>query len=356
MKMKKLLALVASLLLFTCSAQAADWNFYGVAKLDTFYMDMDYKGSSHDTSKLSLDTPTTTLLGARVKASDNVSGWFEYGTAGGNASVRVLWATYNFGAGQLGVGQMYTPLNLFYSKQTFSNDLNMLSFGGVYGGRNPMVRLKFGGFQIAAVEPNSDLEDKTGNAVKESRMPAIEAKYTKRGKTWMAQVAAGYNTFEVTSGGNSFDVDSYMVAAGGSVNLGAFYLKGDAFVGQNVGNMVMLYTSGSFRPDGTLEDDGLATLNAAGTQLVDRENHGCLLVAGYKLNERVTLEAGWGYASNDEKGTQVEDDVEAYYAQARITLAPGVTMTPEIGYIDFKQMEDFEPEVTYYGARFQIAF
>ena len=357
--MKKLLAIVALSLLFTCSAQAADWNFYGAAKIDFFHLDADYKGELYDFSNLSLTTPTTGLIGARVKVSDSISAWFEYGSEKNTANIRGLWATYNFGAGQLGIGQSYTPLNLFYSKQTYGNDGNMVAFGGVYSGRAPMIRLKFGGFQIAVVEPNTALDDKTptpSTTTTEVRFPTIETKYTLRGKNWMGQATAGYNSFEVTSGTNSFDVDSYLVALGGSVNLGSFYFKGDVYMGQNIGNLVKLHTTGAFNADGTLKDDGLATLNATGDSLIDRENKGYLFLVGYHVNDSITLEAGYGHADNDQDGTTVKDDLDAYYAQARIKLAPGVMMVPEVGYLNFNQTDNYEPEAIYYGARFQINF
>ena len=49
-----------------------------------------------------------------------------------------------------------------------------------------------------------------------------------------------------------------------------------------------------------------------------------------------------------------EDEAQAYYLQAAITLAPGVTITPEVGMID--QIESGQDETLYFGASWAIAF
>jgi len=49
--------------------------------------------------------------------------------------------------------------------------------------------------------------------------------------------------------------------------------------------------------------------------------------------------------------------MHSYYAQSRITLAPGVFVVPEIGLINWGKFQNKDMgETTYYGAKWQIDF
>jgi len=185
-KMKKLMISVALVFLMTSSAYAAaEWNFYGSARVSTFYtswdnnfMDPDsggnpFAGKGADTTNYEQDLNGNARLGANIQVSDSLSARFEYGTKDGDANVRILWGEWNFGAGSLGVGKHYTPLLLPYSNQVYNiyalgdGDTNMSRFGMLYGEREAMVRLEIGNFQIAAVQPRAIVHydwDYDGNA------------------------------------------------------------------------------------------------------------------------------------------------------------------------------------------------
>ena len=86
---------------------------------------------------------------------------------------------------------------------------------------------------------------------------------------------------------------------------------------------------------------------------------GFTFCAGYKVNDMFSFEAGYGYSEGElDQAGAVEDDAQAYYVQAKITLAPGVYIVPEIGVID--ELNDStgaeQSDTLYYGAKWQINF
>jgi len=346
--MKKLIALVAAMVMVAGYAYAgSQWNFYGSARISTFKVDTTIPGSS-DTDKYEQALQGNSRIGASVKASDTVTGGFEYGTG---VNVRKLYGEWNFGAGSLLVGQTYSPLNLFYSNQVYGSDLDMLTMGGVYSGREAMLELKFGGFQVALVAPKTTATVGTYTTV-DTDIPGIEAKYTFKQDNFMIQVAGGYQTYDVLNGsGASISIDSYVLALGGKINIGQVYLAGDVFTGQNVGSMILMDTSNGTYTGGT------PGLNAAGNDTNDNNAVGYLVVVGAKINDMFSVEFGYGTTQTDFDKSSTDtpdDDVTSYYAQATITLAPGVFIVPEIGTIDYE--ENDQNEVDYIGAKWQINF
>jgi hypothetical protein len=337
--MKKLMVLVAALALVAASAMtaaAADWNFYGSARVQTFYVDSDLA----DTTNYVQGLNGNSRIGANVKVSDELSGRFEYGTG---VNVRLLYGEWNFGAGTLLVGQTYTPLNLFYSNQVINADNNLLPQGGVYSGRHGMIRLKFGGFEIAAIAPSTPAI--AGLAGTETDFPAIEAAYLLKMDGFSAKLAGGYQTYEI----GGFDVDSYVVALGGKASFGAAYVGGNVYIGENAGTLMAVSVDGDLAFSGA---DALPQYNAATNRIEDNDNIGFMLAAGFKATDMFAFEIGYGWAETDVAG--VEDEVAAYYVQSTITLAPGVFLTPEIGMFDGDETGD--DETLYYGAKWQINF
>jgi hypothetical protein len=342
-KMKKLIVMVASLALvasFAMTAAAADWNFYGSARVNTWWTDVETIGSSAaSVEDFAQALQGNSRIGANVKVSDELSGRFEYGTG---VNVRLLYGVWNFGAGSFLVGQTYTPLNMFYSNQVFGSDTDMLNTGGVYGGRQPVLQLQFGSFKIAAVAVEED-DSLVGGTV-EATIPAIEASYSLSLDPVSLLIAGGYQTYETNVAGLTYDVDAWVLAFGASANFGAFYLKGDIYFGQNPDNLIWSDTGASQSDEPTV----------AGGVVNDVDAFGYLLVVGGKINDMFAVEAGYGTATTELDNTNTDNDITAYYVQATITMAPGVFVVPEIGVIDGD--ESGESETTYFGAKWQINF
>lgn len=349
--MKKLMVLVAALALVAGSAMtaaAADWNFYGSARVATFFTDIEEQVTNGvDTTNYEQGLQGNARIGANVKVSDELTARFEYGTG---VNVRILWGEWNFGAGSLGIGQHYTPLNYFYSNQVYGSDNDMLAHGGVYSGRESMVRLKFGGFEIAALAPDDTIFG--GASATEVSMPGVEANYNLKMDAFSMNLGAGYQTYELlgTPTGDH-DVDSWVVALGARTDVGPVYIGGNVYFGENVGHILALSLDG----DNTW-NDGYADFD--GNNVVDNETLGFIVAAGFKANDMFAFEAGYGWAEGEQWNGLAQDDneVQTYYLQSTITLAPGVFITPEIGMFDGKEDGAGTFETMYYGAKWQINF
>ena len=330
---------LAAALTMAASAQAADWNFYGSARLSTFYSDTDTAGTSSKSFTQALQG--NSRIGAKVSVSEDLRGRFEYGTSGGNANVRLLYGEWNFGAGSLLVGQDYTPIYTRLSSSVYETDRGLEKYGATSALRHPMLRLKFGGLSIAAIEPGTDALTGTSTEVS---IPKMEMAYNLTLNNIRLKAVAGYNAYEID---DAYDVDSYIVGLGGKGTFGPAYLAASFYVGQNLGPY-------NFR----VSTDNDPVLSGT-DEVVDNDSFGYILVAGYKLNDMFAFEAGYGYTESelDQTGSR-EDDGSQYYLQAKISLAPGVIVVPEIGFVDngHSNTGAQQSEITYFGAKWQINF
>ncbi len=329
--------------LLTVSAPAADWHFYGSARVATFQVETETLGNKRDDYQQSLHS--NARIGAQVRVSDTLSGVFEYGASRGNANLRKLYGEWNFGAGKLLVGQTYSPLNWAYSNQVFGSDNNLKAQGMIYSGREPMLQLTLGGFKIAVIQPDTD-DLGTGYATEADR-PAVEASYTFAFDSVTLAVGGGYSAYEIIDGTVTYDIDSHVLAASARFKLGAAFLNGTAFTGRNAGNLIPLSVSGDNR-----WDDGFAVIS--GNRVLDNDSAGYGLTVGYELNNMFTFEAGYGFVTSEIDTVAGDDDARTYYANATVTLAPGVFFVPEIGRFD--GVEATDAETTYFGVKWQINF
>lgn len=349
--MKKLMVLVAALAMITGSAYAAEWNFYGNARIATFVVDNDNPGGVNDDTDYTQSLQSNSRIGANIKVSDELTGRFEYGTG---VNVRLLYGTWNFGAGAFTVGQIWTPVNQFQSNQVYAGDNGLGGWGAAYAGRQPALQLTFGGLNIAALSTFSPAV--VAGADNDVSLPRLEASYAYKFDMGSVKLIAGYQTFEVNTATYSADIDSYILGADGSVKFGAFTLGAGGWFGQNIGtysswgNGVMVDTSTGV--------DGMPVVSALGN-VTDNDAFGFFVTAGFKVNDGLMFEAGYGFAQTelDVAGAQ-DDEVESYYLQSTIGLAPGVFFVPEIGVVDYKDNAAGvdETEVLYYGVKWQINF
>jgi hypothetical protein len=368
--MKKIILAIAALALIAAPAMAVDWNFYGSARVVSWYVDEDLGDGTtvagdDDDSGIRWGTvgQDNSRFGARVKA-ENVSGRVEIqlrGEPGGDPSTsittesRLIYGDWDFGAGKLRVGKAYTPVSQFISGQAFDEDIGLLGIGTAYGNRIAGLQLMFGGLTVALLEVNDNQVGGTTGDV-DVLLPKIEASYAMSFDMFNFSVMGGYQSYEIEGPGalgvltDDIDVDSYIIGATAGVNFGPAYVKGAVSYGENTSNAAWpsFYTAAA-----------AATLNAAGDDVDDAEMLQFALVGGFKFTDQVTFEAGFGWheVDSDAPGTD-EDAAWAAYGQAVISLAPGVYIVPEIGYFDFE--EDFagddEGNQFYAGAKWQIDF
>jgi hypothetical protein len=341
--MKKLIIMLASFALVASFAMSAaadpDWDFYGSSRVFTTYTDTEVF-AAEDVEDFTLGLQGNSRIGANVKVSDTLSGRFEYGTG---VNVRLLYGVWNFGPGTLLVGQTYTPANFFYSSSIYNGDTGALPWGGIYSGRQPVLQLQFGGLKLALVSAASaTLVTDSIVSDTEKDLPAVEISYDFKMDNFSAKVAAAYNTFEVESAGAWYDIDSYILGVGGKISFGNFYVAGDGYVGENTQHLIWTDFGGA-----------LAASVASGV-VSDVENMGFLLVAGASLTDMFSVEFGYGYAEADKDGMTADDEVSTAYALVGINLAPGVSVTPEVGMIDYNEVG--QGEVVYVAAKWMINF
>jgi len=95
-KLLVLLAAVAFVVAFTVPAMAADWGFYGSARMATFMNDVTPAApATQSDDDLLWDLQGNSRIGASVKAGA-IGGLFEYGST---PNLRQLYGTWNFGGG-----------------------------------------------------------------------------------------------------------------------------------------------------------------------------------------------------------------------------------------------------------------
>ena len=361
---------IAAVALIASPALAVDWNFYGSARMATFYQDRDYNngtsadlntgpawpGENDDDARVQWDLQGNSRLGATVRA-ENVSGRFELGLkqgdGGGDADVgtRRIFGTWDFGAAKLKIGKDYSPVSQFVSGQAYASDAGLLGNGAAYAGRNGQAALSFGGFEIAAITNNGGNIRGLDTGDQDIYFPKLEAGWGMSFDTWNFGVMGGFQYFEYEDAGpNTEDVDVTSWIIGGDVgfNFGPAYVKAAVSYGENWANAGWAGAVAPAAFDGDDDIDSITTLQVA-------------LVGGFKFTDQMTFEVGAGYNDNDSdvKGED-ESDVWAYYGQAVISLAPGVWLIPEVGYYNYG--DDFggtgkdAGDQIYLGAKWQIDF
>jgi len=351
-KLLVLLSAVAFVVAFTVPVMAADWSFYGSARMYTFTNDYseEMTGLDGGDEDLSWFLQGNSRIGANVKAGD-ISGRFEYGSG---PNLRLLYGSWNFGAGSLTVGQDYSPIDTFISNQQgpahWGGDIDGLPWGGIYDGRTAQIKLKVGGFQIALVEPRVVSIMATTDT--DTSIPKIEACYNFKVGPLGLKVLAAMNKHEDIVGNDKYDIDSNILGLMAKFAAGPFSIAGNVFKAKNPGNF------------GLLQDNLVTTAALVGNDVEDVDSLGFLLVAGFKINDMFTLEGGYGNLSNEWEvsGNKTEAETSSYYIQAVITLAKGFFLVPEYGKVDYHHLRitgapDVDlGQVSYWGTKWQINF
>ena len=341
--MKKLMLLIAAFTMvasFALTAAAAEWNFYGSARMATYTEDDNNIFPADDDRDTKWDIQGNSRFGASVKVSDTLVGGFEYGTG---VNLRKLYAEWTFGSGKLLVGQTYTPASsMFYSNQVWGSDNDLLDCGQQYVGRVPMIQLTFGDFKLAFVRPNTGSLSAFNDV--DTTLPKIEASYGLKMDNFFVDLSGGYQAMDA----DEVDIDAYLIALGGGMDFGAAYVKANIYYAQN-GEAYGLYN------DDTQAANGSVVING---ELEDVDTFGYLVVAGFKVSDMLTIEGGYGALEHDSDFYPSADDAANYYLNASITLAPGVFVVPEVGVRDYKdnQLGQDAGDMTYIGAKWQMNF
>ena len=376
--MKKIILAIAALALIASPAMAVDWNFYGSARVQTSYHNWDVGDATENTFNTSAFTTQTGTDGPNFDQDDDDSGlyWRLLGTSrigarvrgeGVNArfefnngvGTRLLWGRWRLSPGfAIQVGQDWRPLNYFYSGQQV-NDAGMAGpegAGGIITHRDAQLKLLIGegqNLQISFVE--NQLNADVGDSDVDYKIPIIEANYHFAADTFFFDVGGAFGYYDVEGTGDDADnpddsFNAYLVAAGGGVNFGPLYFNANVGFGLNVADLGLVTNETFTRNAAKPNDDG---------EWDDNDTILALLVGGFRFTDQMAIEAGVGYEENeDDFSGAKEDETLAVYAHFNWSPAPGVSVIPEVGYIDLEDngLGTDEGDSSYFSVKWQVDF
>jgi hypothetical protein len=352
--MKKLIIIFAALAMvaaFTASAMA-EATLYGSARFNTYTVktDKEWNGTNYDDRDTQWRLGNLSRFGAIFKG-DTVSGRFEIdarnGGAGtspvdsntdgasglGNLRLRLLYGTWNFGSGELLIGQNYPLYNFAISSVAFTTG-GLQQWGGVaYANpRVSQIRFTFGDFKVAFITPdNKHTATSLGTygVDTDTTLPKIEAEYDLKIDPMAFQFVGGYQSYDgVNAVDDTKSVTSWVIAGAGKVHFGPAYV-----------NLALSYrVNGANYGVWTAVDESATFVNG---DFQDTKTFGGVAAIGYKVNDMITLEASAGYlsADYDNQGSR-EDTARSYGLLAQIHLAPGVMIQPEFVVLDKDKAKD----------------
>ncbi|MDY6953166.1 MAG: hypothetical protein SWE60_16790 [Thermodesulfobacteriota bacterium] len=365
------LCVLALAVFFAAPAMADGITPYASMRLGTFWSSYDFNDDAHgytlddDDEDLNLDIARIARFGAKGQVGD-IYGVVELGwegcenkagkdmTAGQrrpyyNRDVygRLLYVKWDFGAGDLIVGQDYTPPTYPSAQQApgvFDIQNGFIGTGCLWDRRWPQIKVKLdSGLYFAAVqtydglgpdgfwaEPGARDQYATVERGGDSdvTIPKLFAGYAYKQDGLFLELGAGYNTYDYNDEavGGTFDdsIDSYIVFLKGACPMGPMDLKFAAHYGQNLHDFGILgrHTNGYARilPNGDIED---ATC------------YGGFLQGAFKMGD-MTPAIGVGYASDesDDTANDEADEKLGVFVQCKIPIAGSFWMVPEVTYWD----------------------
>jgi len=333
--MKKLIIVFAAFAMvaaFTASAMA-EATLYGSARFNTYsiHKDKEWTGTGYSDQDTQWRMGNLSRFGAIFKG-DTVSGRFEMdartnqadsktngGSGVGGMRLRLLYGTWDFGSGQLLIGQNYPLYNFAISSIAFTTG-GLQNWGGcAYAQpRVSQIRFTFGDFKVAFITPNTAVWP-AGAVDADTTMPKIEAEYDLKLDPMAFQLVGGWQSYDAVGiNDESKSVTSWVVAGSGKVHFGPAYV-----------NLAISYRvyGGNYGVWTNVDENAYFD----GTDFQDTSTLGLVGALGYKVNDMLTLEASAGYlkADYDNQGSR-DDTARAYGFLAQIHLAPGVLIQPEI--------------------------
>jgi hypothetical protein len=348
-----LLAVGALVVAFTTPSFAemkgAAVNIYGNVRFDTF----------HDKMSASLATPNfddrntfwmgdfaNSRLGINFKAGD-VTGHWEWRPVAGN-TIRHFYGTWNFGQGQLVVGQTWDPIFLSAACSTAARGSG--TFVGGYGDlagclRVQQIAIWMKGFKVAFSTPTvATISGATAGWDTDATFPKIHVTYGFKFQPFWVNLFGGYNQYKLgfITTDKEIDIKSWIYGVQAGVATGPFMVRVLMWKCQNPWEFGLFgYQNVNLNPTSGVVTSYQAVYNAATDQVIDSELMGGGVVGTYKINDMFSVGAGYLMIEGSRPATmagafEVENDAAAYYVNVPITLAKNVKVVPEIGKIDEK--------------------
>jgi hypothetical protein len=359
--MKKFIVLIFALAMvvaFSVPTYAEfTYTFKGDARMETYRVSQSeqFTGTGRDDSGTIWAKDNVLSRFSITAKSENIKGYIEIRPNVGSF-VRHWFGEWDFGAGKLLVGKTWTPTTFFTNGQNYlSNGIAAYGNLNADAARVDQIRLTFGDLVIGFLDPT--MGSRTTLAVPggetDINIPNIEGTYTLKLDPAKLMFAAGYGSYTIDTAAADYDVDSYFVGVAALMNFGPVYFNVEGHIASNGFQYGLNYGDAI----GANRIDGNAVFS--GGEIKDTDSYGYLAAIGFKINDMLTVEAGYSYleCEKDVAGLQA-DDASWMYVMLPITVAPGVTIAPEIGKIDEGKDENGadQGDQTYFGATWKIAF
>ena len=124
-----------------------------------------------------------------------------------------------------------------------------------------------------------------------------------------------------------------------TIPLSQFYFRGGAFLGQNVESLGLIFKRSS-------EEQ----------KAKKRELFGYQIGGEYRFSESLSIQAGWGQATQEYEMTR--ESLGAWYLRAQIGLGRGMSIIPQVGFVDTTSGDGprITEEAVHFGAKWHINF
>jgi len=331
------LAAFAMVFGFTVTAAMADVDMYGSIRFRTYWADksQEASGTGYSDEDLEWKLGYLSRWGAKYQTGD-IRGLVELDTRDrdegegsseiGDIRVRHIYGEWNFGAGKILIGQTFNPFTFYNSGVGFfSGGLQKFGGMGLVEFRTSQIRLTFGNLVLAFLTPDVET-DPEGFAVADTdtTIPRLEARYTLKVDPFKLDFVGGWQSYDAVDATDSDEsVDSYVMGINAKGNFGPAYVTAALNYRQNGTNYGLW----------TVADETAVYENGS---IKDAEAWGAQLTVGYKINDKMRIEAAYSMvdAENDDQALKNEDSASAYALLFNYSLAPGFSVQPEIIYQD----------------------
>jgi hypothetical protein len=324
---------------------------------------------------------TTDLIWGIIAPGTSIGFNFKKGDISGEVvlrpftSVSRMYGAWNFGAGTLTIGNFNTPaqrpqaaLHHLGGKAKWAGNFDLVS-------RNQGLMLTFplggGTLKFAGLKQGTHTAFvNTAATYQEGIIPKLEASYDVKFGGFNLWLGGGYQAYDETVVATNTDtkIKSWILGAYGSYGFGPVTLNGGIHTAQNPAEYG--FTGGAPTASIPLSTAATAVYNTTSLNVIDSDWLGFHLSAGWKISDMLTLQAGYGAneftrSANPSLGeiVEAEDTTAFYYINMPIFAAKGLTITPEIGVTDEKDvkspttgLETPQGKATYYGVRWFIRF
>ena len=292
-------------------------------------------------------------------------------TIGGEMDLLRHWyGSYDLGFGTFIVGQTWAPTYNPICKECLLGGSILDNYGDTgLSSRLPGLQLHIpipalkGLFKFALLTPHTDFGGQVLPAPYsdvDTTIPKIEASLSGAFGPLSFMVRGGYNTFDEASitTDDTQSVDSWVFAGDLTYSIGSFYVRGTGYLGQNL----TVYGVGA-----AASAMGLFPQAFVGNTIEDVDNWGWFGVVGYKFNDLLSIEAGYGMRhselDNPVTGFTGEDEASAFVVFLPISITPAFIITPEILWTDEGDLTSSTTGLTtdrgnrlYYGIYWRIDF